>query len=170
MACGLRGGSGGLRLNQMHDFKDLTSLERTVLATIPIARAMQLSASDYDGHRLALTAPLAPNVNDKGCAFGGSLVSLMTLAAWGLVNIKLAEAGLSAAVYVQDSSVEYLAPVWAELIAEAAAGPEESWPAFIAAFEANGRARIAVAAEVSGADGGLVAAKFLARFVAKAEA
>ena len=153
----------------MRAFKDLTSLERTVLSTIPIARAMQLTASDYDGHRLALSAPLAPNVNDKGCAFGGSLVSLMTLAAWGLVNLKLDEAGLAGAVYVQDSTVEYLAPVWAELIAEAAAAPEESWPAFVAAFQSNGRARIAVNAEVSGADGGLVAARFTARFVAKSE-
>ena len=49
---------------------------------IPLARAMALTVAGYDGATLALAAPLAPNGNDKGCAFGGSLASLMTLAGW----------------------------------------------------------------------------------------
>ena len=45
---------------------------------------MQLQIAAYDGDSLSLHAPLAANFNDKGCAFGGSLTSLMTLAggAW----------------------------------------------------------------------------------------
>jgi len=144
-------------------------LERTVLRGIPLARAMQLRVSDYDGSRLALSAPLAANVNDKGCAFGGSLVSLTMLAAWSLVTLKLAEVGRTAQVYVQDCSAEYLAPVWDELIAEAAAAPDESWEDFRGALALNGKARIRMIAEVNGADGGLVALRFSARFVAKEE-
>ncbi len=41
---------------------------------------------------LTLAVPLAPNINDKGCAFGGSLTSLMTLASWGVVELALARA------------------------------------------------------------------------------
>src|SRR5690606_6825838 len=63
------------------------ALERELLAEIPLARAMQLSVAAYDGATLALAAPLAPNGNDKGCAFGGSLASLMTLAGWGLAHL-----------------------------------------------------------------------------------
>ena len=54
-------------------------LTRFIRDEIPLARAMDLELLAHDGDRLALRAPLAPNVNDKGCAFGGSLVSLMTL-------------------------------------------------------------------------------------------
>ena len=96
-----------------------TLLERTILESTPLARAMDLSVLEYDGNRLALHAPLASNVNDKGCAFGGSMVSLMTLAGWGLVKLKLGEADCSADVFVADSRVTYLDPLWDELVAEA---------------------------------------------------
>lgn len=146
---------------------DTVSLERTILETIPMARAMRLSVLDYDGHRLALTAPLAPNVNDKGCAFGGSLASLMTLAAWGLVNLKLSEAGESADVFVQDSTIKYVAPVWDGLTAEAAAESDQDWERFLADLRANGKARIAMMAEVAAAEGGGVACRMSGNFVAK---
>jgi len=157
----------GRQTRAVYRYDTLHELERSMLEGIPMARAMQLRVLDYDGNRLALSAPLAPNVNDKGCAFGGSLVSLTTLASWGLINLKLAEAGAGADVYVQDSNVEYLAPVWDELVAEACAGPDESWQEFVGMLGSQGSARIRMNAEVSGAEGGLVALRFSARFVAK---
>ena len=148
---------------------DLQALERSLREGIPLARAMDVRVLDYDGNRLALGAPLAPNVNDKGNAFGGSLSSLLTLAAWGLVNLKLAEAGLAADVYIQDANLSYLAPVWGELIAEAYA-EGDAWPGFVAAMRDKGRARITLLAEIAGADGAGTAARQSARFVAKVPA
>ena len=52
-------------------------------AAMPPVAALQLRVDDFDGDTLHLSAPLSAHVNDKGCAFGGSLASLMTLAAWG---------------------------------------------------------------------------------------
>ena len=63
------------------------------LDTIPMVRAMQVGVGDIEPSRLQLTAPLSINLNDKGCAFGGSLVSLMTLAGWALVTARLHDAG-----------------------------------------------------------------------------
>src|SRR5687768_3646458 len=151
----------------MLGISDTTTLERHILATIPLARAMDLRVVDYDGHRIALAAPLGPNVNDKGCAFGGSLASLATLAGWGLICLKLAEAGIEAEVYVQDSTIVYLAPVWDEIVAEAAAAQDESWEGFLDAMRARGKARIAIDAELTAAEGGSVPARVTARFVAK---
>lgn len=145
---------------------DLRALERSLREGIPLARAMDVRVLDYDGNRLALVAPLAPNVNDKGNAFGGSLSSLLTLAAWGLANLKLAEAGLAADVYIQDAHLTYLSPVWGELIAEAYA-EGDAWPAFLEAMREKGRARITLQAEIAGADGAGTAARQQARFVAK---
>jgi thioesterase domain-containing protein len=150
----------------MSEFDDTFQLERHILASIPMARAMELRVVDYDGYRLALSAPLGPNINDKGCAFGGSMGSLLTLAGWGLVNLKLAEAGLAAEVYVQDTSALFLAPLWDEIVAEAYA-PDNAWPQFIEHLRDKGRARITIEAEIAGADGGLVAARQSARYVAK---
>jgi thioesterase domain-containing protein len=144
-----------------------TLLERTILETIPLARAMALSVLEYDGNRLALNAPLSENVNDKGCAFGGSMASLMTLAGWGLVNLKLGEAELEADVFVADSAITYVAPLWDELVAEAAAEPGNHWPDFVEEFRKRGKARIGIAVEMTSLQGGAVVCRMFARFVAK---
>ena len=72
---------------------------------MPPVAAMQVEVEGMRGDALRLTAPLSANVNDKGNAFGGSLTSLMTVAGWGLVTLKLRMAGLEAEVYVADSQI-----------------------------------------------------------------
>jgi thioesterase domain-containing protein len=141
------------------------ALEATILTQIPLARAMQLNLRDYDGDHLAIAAPLAPNINDKGCAFGGSLVSLLTLAGWSLIVLKLRALGSACDVYVQDSAVRYLAPVWEDFVAQARLAEGESWDAFAATLAARGRARLTVDCRVALADGS-DACTLQARFVA----
>ena len=132
---------------------------------MPPVAAMQVSIAGYDGERLRLHAPLSHNVNDKGCAFGGSLSSLMTLAAWGLVTLHVQAAGMEADVYVADSQVRYLAPLFDDLEAEAHASPESDWHDFLATLSQKGRARTELVARVTLPDG-KDAATFRARFVA----
>ena len=96
----------------------LRTLNAHYLAMPPVA-AMRLQAVGWDGERLRLAAPLAANVNDKGCAFGGSMASAMTLAGWGLLTLKLADAGLVSEVYVADSRLRYVTPLYADLVADA---------------------------------------------------
>jgi thioesterase domain-containing protein len=151
----------------MDTFNVMAELERSVLAEIPLTRAMQLSLRDYDGERLTLAAPLAPNVNDKGCAFGGSLVSVMTLAGWGLVVLRLRQIGVACDVYVQDSMVRYLAPMWSDFVAQAQLSGGESWDAFAAMLRQKGRARAVVDCRIPLADGG-DACTMQGRFVAVA--
>jgi thioesterase domain-containing protein len=142
----------------------LRQLDAHYQAMPPVA-AMQLSIAGYDGQRLRLRAPLSANVNDKGCAFGGSLGSLMTLAAWGLVTLRVQEAGMQADVFVADSRIRYLAPLFADLEAEAELDAAASWQDFIATLRERGRARTELVARVPLPDGG-VAAEFGARYVA----
>lgn len=142
----------------------LRHLDAHYQAMPPVA-AMQLSISGYDGQRLRLQAPLSANVNDKGCAFGGSLGSLMTLAAWGLVTLRVQDAGMQADVFVADSRIRYLAPLFADLGAEAELEPSASWDDFLATLRERGRARTELVARVPLPDGG-VAAEFAARYVA----
>ncbi|UNK58643.1 YiiD C-terminal domain-containing protein [Pseudoxanthomonas daejeonensis] len=137
---------------------------RTHLQSIPQVRAMQVEIVGETAGRLRLDAPLAPNINDKGSAFGGSLASLMTLAGWALATSRLADAGLKAEVYVADSTVRYLAPLEADLRAEAWL-EEGGWETFVATFRQRGRSRCRIAACVRLPDGG-EATVFSGRFVA----
>ena len=142
--------------------------ERSLLADIPLTRAMQLRVQAWDGDSLVLAAPLAPNINDKGCAFGGSLLSLLTLAGWGLIVLKLRALQLQCDVYVQDSEVRYLAPVWQDFTAQARLAEGESWDEFARALSSRGRARLRVACHVPLATG-TEACVLKARFVAIAQ-
>ena len=136
-------------------------------ANIPQAEVMDLRLGHYDGDRIALDAPLKPNVNDKGCAFGGSLVSCMTLAGWSLVELALRRRGIDCDVFVAESTVRYLSPVWGDFQSVARLAPESTWEDFFATLDARGRARIEVLAEVPGEDVGKPAATLSGRFVAK---
>jgi thioesterase domain-containing protein len=142
----------------------LRALEAELLAMPPVA-AMDLRVVDFDGLRLRLRAPLAANVNDKGCAFGGSLGSVMTLAGWGLTSLRLRHAGIAADVYVAKSDIRYRAPLYTDLDAEAQPQDGECWTRFFTTLRRRGRARIGISAAVVLPDGG-IACDSRANFVA----
>jgi thioesterase domain-containing protein len=143
----------------------LCALEDELLAMPPVAAmALRVAGRDDDG-RLRLRAPLSANVNDKGCAFGGSLTSLLTLAGWGLISLRLAEAGLEADIFVADSEVRYRAPLYGDLEAVAGLAEGESWDTFLAVLRSRGRARLTVLATVPLPEGG-VATESRSRYAA----
>lgn len=145
----------------------LQSLLAHYLSMPPVA-AMQLDIAGADATRLRLRAPLAAHVNDKGCAFGGSLVSLMTLAGWGVATLALQRAGLQADVFVASSEVRYRAPLYADIEAVAGADAGEL-AAFVDAFRRGGRASLGIDAEVPLPEGGNACA-MRSRYVAVARA
>lgn len=133
--------------------------------SMPPVAVMGLSIEGYAGHRLTLRAPLDRHVNDKGCAFGGSLASLMTLAGWGLVWLELEAAGLDADIYVADSHLRYLAPLYDDLRVTASAAEGADWSGFADQLRTRGRARIELVARVPLPDG-RIATDFSGHYVA----
>jgi thioesterase domain-containing protein len=144
--------------------KTLEQLDACYLAMPPVA-AMGIRSAGWDGRVLRLRAPLAANVNDKGTVFGGSMASIATLAAWGLLTLRLGEEGIKAEVYVADSQLKYLKPLVADLAAEAWLDEGTDWDAFLRSYRERGRARAQLVARVLGPDGATVA-EFTGRFAA----
>ncbi len=149
----------------MHEHESALQRLQAHYDAMPPVAALGLHVAGYDGDRLRLGAPLARHVNDKGCAFGGSLGSLLTLAAWGLLHVRLEDAGIDADIYVADSTLRFLAPLFDDLQAEAMLAPGSNWDAFIATLQSRGRARVEAIAQVPLPSGG-VATTFSARYVA----
>ena len=135
--------------------------------SIPLAHTMDLRLHSHDDDHLAIAAPLPPNINDKGCAFGGSLVSLMTLSGWGLVELELRRREFDCDVFVAESTVQYLAPVWDDFLSEARLAGGASWDTFFHTLRTRGRARVEVACRIPGETPDKPAAPLSARFVAK---
>ncbi|MBA4381573.1 MAG: thioesterase [Sideroxydans sp.] len=140
------------------------ALEQTLHRDIPITREMGIRVAAYDGKHLRLTAPLAPNVNDKGTAFGGSLYSVAVLCGWSLLRLKLNEAGLEKKnIVIQEANTRYLRPVTGELQAECHLVPE-AWQDFLQPMQQRGRARITLSVVIRQQD--KAAVEFTGQYVA----
>ena len=130
-------------------------------AGMPPVAALQPRVLAWEDGALRLLAPLAANINDKGNAFGGSLCSLMTIAGWGLAFLQLAEAGLEADIYVADTRIRYLKPVYEDLLVEARLDTAGEGAAALdrsGTLRAQGRASFRINACTVLADGGTAAA------------
>ena len=145
--------------------QELSELDRLLVAMPPVA-AMAIRAESFDGDELRLVAPLSANLNDKACAFGGSLASLMTLSGWGWLMLQTARAGQPAEVYVADSQIRYLAPLYGDLLSVAGLAEGQDWAATLRCLGERGRARVAMRARVLASDGNPVAT-LTARFALK---
>jgi thioesterase domain-containing protein len=82
---------------------------------IMLARPMGVIVETADDSKLVLRAPLAPNANHKGTAFGGSLYSLAVLTGWAWLTRFLASRKLDAEAVIQESSMRFLKPVHGEM-------------------------------------------------------
>ncbi|WP_417227747.1 YiiD C-terminal domain-containing protein [Amphritea sp.] len=115
---------------------------------IPLIGHMGLGDPVYDGRSLTLTAALAPNVNDKGTGFGGSLATLATLCGWAIVTLYLREQGRDCDVMIRDSQLKYLAPVLGDFTATTTLPEQAELDGFIAYMDSKGRARLNLDVEV----------------------
>lgn len=144
---------------------DLPARIEHLLRAMPPVAALQPSLAALDDACCELHAPLAANINDKGCAFGGSLVSLMTLAGWGLVTAWLERRGIKAEVYVADSQVKYRAPLFDDLDARATFAEAVDADAVLPGLAQGRHVSFQVQAEVRCSDG-RVATRMESRYVA----
>ncbi|HXH02243.1 MAG TPA: YiiD C-terminal domain-containing protein [Candidatus Competibacteraceae bacterium] len=123
-------------------------LDSFLARNIPLTQAMGIRLLHHDARGLALAAPLAPNVNDKGTAFAGALATLVTLAGWALTQLTLEAHGETAQVVVADSQLHYLRPVRGEIVAACALPPAEAVVDFLQTYRRRGRARWLLHAEI----------------------
>ena len=83
--------------------------ERYFHQQIPITRAMGVRVVAHDENGFVIEAPVALNSNHLRTAFGGSINSVATLAAYGLLWLELRQP--AAHVVVAESSIRFLRPV-----------------------------------------------------------
>ena len=73
---------------------DLDQFEADCRRDIPLLTAMQLRFVGYDDLALTMEAPLAPNINNKGTAFGGSIASICLFGGWAVSTLGLKDSGI----------------------------------------------------------------------------
>lgn len=130
---------------------------------IPLVAQMQVQSPLLDAAGLSLSAPLAPNINHERTAFGGSLVSLATLACWGYLWLLLEdERGMH--VVVNEANMHYLKPVTGALTARCAAPDAPALQRFLDTLARRGKARLELKAAIT--QDGVLCAEYTGSFVA----
>jgi len=123
-------------------------LQARIAAEFALAEHIGVVVERASATELVLRAPLTPNANDKGTAFGGSLFALAVLTGWAWIARDLAARGCSADVVIQTSSIRYLAPVHGEFRAVLQAPAGTDIEKFIKMLQRARRGRIDLAVDI----------------------
>jgi len=139
-------------MNAQHDVA-ARAIQDFFLLNVPLARAAEISVRSYDGQSLVFEAPLEPNLNDKGTAFGGSTYVLCVATGWGMSSIKAQELGLEGELVVAKAEIEYLRPLREAICAEVQSPDSEAMQHFKQSFLSRGKASFELEAVVNNAEG-----------------
>lgn len=118
----------------------LADTERFLHEQIPLSKAMGVTLESYDETQIVLSAPLEPNHNHLGTAFGGSLAAIATLSGYSLLWLLLGNP--QAHIVVRSSSISYQRPVTGRIRAICEAPDSSLIQSFHAHFRKAGKARI----------------------------
>lgn len=131
---------------------------------IPISKHIGLKVVKASPNQVAVSAPLAPNVNHKATVFGGTLASALLLSGWCLAEVRLGEWGLKGHIVVMKTEIDYLRPVSQDFLAVCTLDDESKWEEFRGVLERRKKARIWLEGSVSIED--VVAVKMQGLYVA----
>ncbi len=108
---------------------------------VPLFQAMQARLEQCDDSGLRMRAPLEPNINDKGIAFGGSMAAIAALTGWALTRITLREHNEQAEIVITEGVLKFLRPVRGEIVTECERPQTSMSEAFIESYRRRGKAR-----------------------------
>jgi len=89
----------------------LRDLQQLITSKMPITRYLEFSFDHYDENGLVLSAPLKPNINHRGTAFGGSIGMLAILAGYGMTFLLLEDFITPYHIVIQNEKVTFLNPI-----------------------------------------------------------
>ena len=131
---------------------DASALQEYLHRHIPVSQAMGITVVSASLEMIVLRAALAPNLNHRSTAFGGSVASLAVLAGWSLLRLGLDSFTPTPQIVIQHSTMDYTAPIDADFRATCRRPEDAAWRRFLRAFERRGRGRLVVQVDVTAED------------------
>ncbi len=136
-------------------------LEAYLHEHIPLTQAMGLHVVRADSEEVRLTAPLEPNVNHQGTAFGGSISALAMATGWCAMRLAVGE---DAQIVIQTAEINYLLPIQGLIEAHCACPSEKDAQKLRDRVAQRGRARTTF--DVRLESEGILCARLVGKYVA----
>ncbi|WP_136067129.1 YiiD C-terminal domain-containing protein [Modicisalibacter radicis] len=128
--------------------EDLTRFQQWLETAIPLAGHFGMRRLYWQDATLLGDVRLAPNLNDKGTGFGGSLAAQATLLGWCWVTLWLRARGWHRNVVVAEATQRYRAPVTADYRLSCYAARAEQPSRLAARLDERGKGRIKLVQQV----------------------
>lgn len=125
------------------DGSHLEHVRHKLRSQVPLIAHMGVDLMSWDGATVIVEAPLAPNLNTHGTAFGGSLYNVAAMTGWSAVHLTLMDAGYAPSVWVVKGEIEYRTPVRG-ILRGIATVSDESRQQLLHAYETKGRAKLTI--------------------------
>ncbi|OOV86689.1 YiiD C-terminal domain-containing protein [Oceanospirillum linum] len=135
-----------------------------VKSSIPLVNHLGLNRVIFENNEVCFHVSLAPNLNDKGTGFGGSISGLCTLAGWALTTLLLIEADLERNVVVKTGTIDFFAPVTSDFVVRCFCPDLKGSDLLIDKVQSKGRGRLPIVAEIS--QGDVLAVRYSGDYVA----
>lgn len=127
----------------------LEKLKEKLYSEIPLTKYMQINPELLDEEFLITTAPIEPNINDKGTGFAGSLSTLVTISAWCACFLESKKLGHEKAmIAVIKSDTAYRAPVTKNLFCKTKLPTKEQIETLIKKLEEKGSASLRIKSQI----------------------
>jgi thioesterase domain-containing protein len=126
-------------------------LETFLRSRIPLSAAMAVEVRTASPSAVVIFAPLAPNLNHRDTAFGGSVSAVAILAAWSVLYVRMQAEGLAGRIVIRRNTMSYDRPIAGDFTASATAPEATDWAKFRATLARNRTARIRVGASIESA-------------------
>lgn len=117
---------------------------------LPITHYLKMRCHHYDGDTFSLAIDLAPSLNDKLTAFGGSLYCACVMNGWGMIYLQCRQRGINPNMVVTRAEIDYRAPVDDDPVIARCESPQPAlWDHFTARVERRGKARCSVTSTIA---------------------
>ena len=105
---------------------DLKRFEAECQQDIPLLTAMHLSFVSFKDLTLTMEAPLAPNINNKGTAFGGSIASICLFGGWAVSTLAFMDNDIyNTEIVVYENQMTFEQPARGHLMVNAFIKPDD---------------------------------------------
>lgn len=101
---------------------------------------------------IELFVPLAPNLNHRDSAFGGSISAAGIMAGWGLLHHNCRIRGLRPTLVVQESTTRFLKPILDDFFVTVKPIESAAWQKFFRTLESRSKARLRVTSVIQSDD------------------
>lgn len=140
-------------------------LQKYLREKIPLVKALKAEIREIHPDCVELWAPLAPNHNHMGSAFGGSISALLILGGYTWLYQFMLERGYDVHVILKSCEIDYKFPIEENLQIFARSPQKDELEKFLKSFQRKGLGRITIESEIK--IGGRKAAVLSGEYVVK---